>query len=68
MRTLKQEEVYDHDYRHVADARESIGPFIEQVYNGRRLHSALAYRAPVEFEATLRPERGPRPAACGVPA
>ena len=51
MRTLKQEEVYCHRYRNLQEARESIGYFLEEVYNRRRLHSALDYRTPEEFEA-----------------
>jgi putative transposase len=53
MKTLKQEEVNGSGYRDAADARERIGTFIEQVYNRQRLHSALDYRPPVEYEATL---------------
>jgi hypothetical protein len=34
-----------------------IGSFIEQVYNRQRLHSALAYQSPIEFEANLAPQR-----------
>jgi transposase InsO family protein len=50
MRTLKQEEVYGADYRDIEDARSRIGEFLEQVYNRRRLHSALQYLTPEEFE------------------
>jgi len=50
MRTLKQEEVYGSDYRDLADARLRIGEFIEDVYNRQRLHSALNYQSPVEYE------------------
>jgi len=57
MKTLKQEEVDGRDYRDLEHARETIGIFIEDVYNRQRLHSALSYRPPVEFEANL-----PRPA------
>jgi putative transposase len=53
MKTLKQEEVNGSDYRDAGDARERIGTFIEQVYNRQRLHSALDYRPPTEYEATL---------------
>ena len=53
MKTLKQEEVYGSAYRDAADARDRIGDFIEQVYNRQRLHSALDYRPPEEYEATL---------------
>jgi transposase InsO family protein len=55
MKTLKQEEVDGRAYRHADEARNAIGAFIEDVYNRQRLHSALAYVSPSEFEATLRP-------------
>jgi len=42
--TLKHEEVDGRDYRDLSQARDAIGAFIEDVYNRRRLHSALAYR------------------------
>jgi putative transposase len=50
MKTLKQEEVDGSAYRDLAHARSCIGDFIEQVYNRTRLHSALDYRSPMEFE------------------
>ena len=53
IKTLKQEEIDGRDYRDLDDARDSIGTFIEQVYNRRRLHSSLDYRPPVEFEQNL---------------
>jgi putative transposase len=53
MKTLKQEEVYRQEYRDRAEARTSIAQFLEKVYNQKRLHSALGYRPPVEFEQAL---------------
>jgi putative transposase len=53
MRTLKYEEIYMNDYETLAEVRASIEYFIEAVYNRKRLHSAIGYRPPVEFEASL---------------
>jgi putative transposase len=53
MKTLKWEEVYRQEYRDLADARASIERFLEKIYNGKRLHSALGYCPPVEFERSL---------------
>jgi putative transposase len=53
MKTLKQEEVDGRAYRDVDQARSAIAAFLEQVYNCQRLHSALAYQSPSEFEANL---------------
>lgn len=53
MRTLKREEVDGRAYRDLAEAKASTGTFIDQVYNGQRLHSAPDYLAPVECEAQL---------------
>lgn len=50
MKTLKQEEVYRNEYRDFHEARASIGEFLEHVYNQKRLHSALGYLPPAEFE------------------
>jgi Integrase core domain len=50
MRTLKEEEVDGTDYQDLQDARSRIGEFLEQVYNRQRLHSALRYLTPEEFE------------------
>jgi len=53
MKTLKYEEVFREDYRDLAEAHTGIGRFLEQVYNQKRLHSALKYVPPAEFEASL---------------
>jgi transposase InsO family protein len=53
MRTLKYDEVYLSDYQTLSEARASIRLFIEEVYNRKRLHSALGYLPPVEFEQRL---------------
>ncbi|MGH9580078.1 MAG: IS3 family transposase [Terriglobales bacterium] len=50
MKTLKYEEVYRSEYRDLAEARASIREFLEKVYNQKRLHSALGYLPPAEFE------------------
>jgi len=54
MKTLKYEEVHRQEYRDLAEARSSIQHFLERVYNQKRLHSALGYRPPAEFEQNLR--------------
>jgi len=59
MKTLKYEEVYRQEYRDLPEARTLIERFIEKVYNERRLHSALGYVPPVEFEANL--PQNPKP-------
>ncbi len=53
MKTLKYEEIYRQEYRDLAEARASLAIFIDKVYNQKRLHSALGYRPPVEFEQAL---------------
>lgn len=50
-KTFKQEEVYISEYETFVEAEERIGRFIELVYNRKRLHSALGYIPPAEFEA-----------------
>lgn len=54
MKTLKQEEIYTRQYRDRADLEAHIAEFLEQYYNRRRLHSALNYRSPEQFEQNLR--------------
>ena len=50
MKTLKYEEVYRSEYLDFVDARRRLGKFIDSVYNEQRLHSALGYLPPAEFE------------------
>jgi transposase InsO family protein len=54
MKTLKYEEVHRQEYRNLGEARTCIEHFLERVYNQKRLHSALGYRPPVEFEQQVR--------------
>ena len=51
IRTIKEEEVYLNEYENFADAYQRIGHFIEDVYQTKRIHSALGYLTPAEFEA-----------------
>ena len=53
MKTLKSEEGDGKAYATLDDARLEIGAFIAAGYNFRRLHSALGYKSPAEFEADL---------------
>ena len=55
MKTLKQEEVDGSDYRDSSHARRAIEHFLKDVYNRQRLHSALDYQPPAEFEAAYTP-------------
>jgi transposase InsO family protein len=58
MKTLKSEEVYVTQYRDHEQARASIQSFIEEVYNRKRLHSALGYLTPEAFERQLDSDPG----------
>src|SRR5262249_36091046 len=66
LKTLKREEIYANQYRDLDHLRTNIEEFIERYYNQQRLHSALGYCSPEEFE------RQPKPAdamhGCAVPA
>jgi putative transposase len=50
MKTLKQEEIYCREYRDLEDLQTHLEDFLDRYYNQRRLHSALGYRTPEEFE------------------
>jgi putative transposase len=50
MKTLKREEIYAHNYRDLEHLAQCVDAFIEHYYNRCRLHSALGYRPPQEFE------------------
>jgi len=53
MKTLRQEELDGSTDRDAEDARNQIDRFVDQVYNRQRLHSALDYWSPEEYEAKL---------------
>ena len=53
MRTLKYEEVYLFEYETMTEARGGISHFLEEVYNQKRLHSAIGYVPPAEYEQQL---------------
>lgn len=60
MKTLKYEEVHRNEYRDLGEARSSIAEFLERVYNQKRLHSALGYLPPAEFEARHKKDAASR--------
>jgi transposase InsO family protein len=71
IRTLKEEEVYLHEYQDAVDARQHIGRFLDDVYMHKRVHSALGYLPPAEFEMRWRATEEPTMkaasgAACAV--
>jgi putative transposase len=57
MKTLKYEEVHRSEYRDLLEARRSVARFLQQVYNETRLHSALDYRPPAEFEKAISTQK-----------
>jgi putative transposase len=57
MRTIKEEEVDLSEYQDYADAYRQLGHFIDAVYNHKRIHSALGYLTPTEFEEQWQDER-----------
>jgi putative transposase len=50
MRTIEEEEVDLTEYEDFADAWRQLGRFLDDVYNRKRIHSALGYLTPSEFE------------------
>lgn len=56
MKTLKREEIYANRYDHLEHLRANLAEFIELYYNRQRLHSALGYRSPEEFEQQSKRE------------
>jgi len=63
IKTLKREEIYAGCYQDIDDLRGHMAEFIDRYYNRLRLHSALGYRTPEEFEASTAPDAasaGPR--------
>jgi transposase InsO family protein len=61
MKTLKDNEVYLWNYKTILDVIDSLPRFIEEVYNKKRLHSALGYLPPEEFETSLSEKTVSRP-------
>jgi putative transposase len=59
VRTIKEEEVYLSDYQDFADAQRHISRFLDDVYNVKRIHSALRYLTPKEFEDQWRAGMAP---------
>jgi putative transposase len=57
MKTLKYEEVFRQEYRDLAEVRTCLDRFIDKIYNRQRLHSALGYRPPAEFEQALSAQK-----------
>jgi putative transposase len=67
LKTLKYEEVYRTECHGLAGARASIGVFLEKVDNQKRLHSALGYLPPAEFERGLLAQTNKEAAARQLP-
>jgi putative transposase len=63
IKTLKREEVDARRYASFAELRQHVDEFMEQIYNKVRLHSALGYRSPEEFEESQKPAVKWSPAA-----
>lgn len=61
MRTIKEESVELSEYHDYDDARAQLGSFLDAVYNVKRIHSALGYLTPAEFEEQWRTEHAASP-------
>ena len=57
IKTLKREEIYANDYEDLEHLQRNLEEFLERYYNQKRLHSALGFRSPVEFEVQARQEQ-----------
>src|SRR5207244_13182964 len=57
MRTIREEEISLTEYEDVADARRQLGRFLDAVYDRKRIHSALGYLTPAEYEQQWRADR-----------
>jgi transposase InsO family protein len=55
MKTLKCEEIRANEYRGIEDLRNNVATFVDVYYNTQRLHSALGYKTPEQFEVTICP-------------
>jgi putative transposase len=62
-RTIKQEEILTREYKDIEDLRLHMADFIDRYYNQQRLHSALGYLAPTEFERIIVPSEAASVAA-----
>jgi hypothetical protein len=59
IKTLKREEIYANEYTHIDELGVHLEEFIDRYYNRLRLHSALGYKTPAEFEAASAPHAAP---------
>ena len=57
MRTIKEECVSLTEFADFADARAQLGQFLDQVYQQKRIHSALGYLTPAEFASQWQAEQ-----------
>jgi transposase InsO family protein len=67
MKTLKKEEIYCNKYQDLEDLTRHAEEFIDEYYNRQRLHSALGYRSPADFEAAAAQAGGEANGLAGAP-